>query len=249
VSKTYDEIGRVYASHRRPDPRIAAAVQRALADAATVVDVGAGTGSYEPRDRVVVAVEPSAVMVAQRPRSAPPVVRATAEALPFPDRAFDAAMAMLTVHHWPERAHGLRELRRVADRVVVLTFDAEVHNDFWLFRDYVPAAREIVNRQAHLVDQLVDALGPARVEVVPVPHDCTDGFGWAYWRRPELYLDPDVRACISCLAQLPPEDIEPGMERLRHDLASGAWHERHRDLLDRTEVDGGYRLVVTTTRP
>jgi SAM-dependent methyltransferase len=241
---TYDEIGRRYARHRRPDPRIAAAVNRALAGARTIVDVGAGSGSYEPVDRFVVAVEPSAVMVAQRPPSAAPVLRAVAEALPFPDGSFDAAMAILTVHHWPDRRRGLQELGRVAAGVVVLTFDADVHNDFWLFRDYVPAARAIVHRQAHLVDELADALGTARVEVVPVPHDCADGFGWAYWRRPALYLDPDVRACISCLAQLSPDEVEPGMRRLRDDLASGAWHERYRDLLDQSEVDGGYRLVV-----
>jgi SAM-dependent methyltransferase len=240
----YDLIGRRYARRRRPDRRIGRQILDALDDARRVVDVGAGTGSYEPRDREVVAVEPSSVMITQRPSGAPPVVQARAEELPFPDRTFDAALAIFTVHHWPDRRRGLGELVRVAPRRVVLTFEPAVHNAFWLWRDYVPAAAELEVSRAPTVAEVADAIGAARIEVVPVPWDCVDGFGWAYWRRPEAYLDEEVRSCISCLAALDPADVEPGIERLRADLASGAWHHRNADLLEREVVDGGYRLVI-----
>jgi SAM-dependent methyltransferase len=243
MTNVYDQIGRFYAKYRQPDPRIAAAIGRALGDAASVVDVGAGTGSYEPAARRVVAVEPSSVMIAQRPQSAAPVVRATAEALPFAARAFDAALAVLTVHHWPDWERGLREMRRVAGRVVVLTFDAALSQTFWLVRDYVPAAGAIT-RRAPSVDAVAGAIGATRVETVTVPGDCVDGFCCAYWRRPEAYLNPEVRACISGLAQLDPADVLPGMARLRSDLDNGQWHERHRELLSLSEFDCGYRLVV-----
>ena len=244
TAPVYDRIGRAYARHRRPDPRIAAQIVAALGDAETVVDVGAGTGSYEPSDRRVVAVEPSTVMIAQRPSGAAPVLRAVAEQLPFCDRAFDAALALLTVHHWPDRARGMAELARVADRRVVFTFDPEVHYRFSLLDEYFPAAMENERHRVPSIDEVATAIGATRVEVVPVHHDCSDGFGWAYWRRPEAYLDPEVRSCISMFARLDPVDVEPGVDRLRRDLESGAWHERHRDLLGREWVDGGYRLVI-----
>ena len=240
----YDVIGRRYARHRRPDPRIARQILDALGDADSVLDVGAGTGSYEPRDRHVVAVEHSSVMIAQRSRGSPPVVQGRAEELPFPDRAFDAALAIFTVHHWPDRRRGLAELVRVASRRVVLTFDPAGHGDFWLWREYVPAAAALEMARAPSVEEVADAIDATRVEVVPVPWDCADGFGAAYWRRPEAYLDEDVRSCISCLAALPPSDVEPGIERLRSDLAGGAWSRRHADLLERDSLDGGYRLVI-----
>jgi SAM-dependent methyltransferase len=242
----YDGIGRGYARHRTADSRIAARLHAALGDAATVVDVGAGTGSYEPPDRRVVAVEPSAVMVAQRPPGAPPAVRAVAGALPFPDRSFDAAMAVLTVHHWERPLAGLAELDRVAARVVVLADDPDAHARHWLWQDYVPAVLPFA-RSGLPAAAIAQALGADRVETVPVPHDCTDGFGWAHWRRPEAYLDPDVRACISGLAlveQTDPRGVARGLDRLRADLASGAWHRRYAALLDRDTVDGGFRLVV-----
>ena len=240
---TYDTIGARYAKYRRPDPRIAAAIVAALGPARTVVNVGAGTGSYEPIDRTVIAVEPSVVMIRQRSNAAP-VVRADAGALPFSDDAFDAALAVLTIHHWPDWRRGLREMRRVARRVVVLTFDLTQFQKFWLVRDYFPAAVALDQQRAPGIEAVVDALDATRIEIVPVPHDCLDGFCCAYWRRPEAYLDPEVRACISCLALLDPLDVSPGVARLRADLDSGRWHERQRALLDENEFDGGYRLVV-----
>lgn len=237
----YDRTARTYTATRRPDPRIAARIEAALGDARTVVNVGAGTGAYEPPGRVVVAVEPSAAMRAQRPPGAAPVVDARAEALPFPDGSFDAAMAVLTVHHWDDPAAGLRELRRVARRVVVLGFDPTWADRLWLIRDYLPG---VLESDRPGVQEAVAALGGARVESVPIPHDCTDGFLGAYWRRPEAYLDPVVRANISVLALLD-DDVEAAfVERLRADLESGAWHAHNAGLLALEEVDQGYRLLV-----
>jgi len=216
----------------------------ALGDATTVVNVGAGSGSYEPGDRVVVAVEPSAVMLSQRPLGAAPALRAVAEALPFPDDAVDVAMAVLTVHHWSDVGHGLAELRRVARRQVVFGFDPSRQLDLWFTAEYVPAAAAMEEGRAPSVDELSERLGGATIESVPIPHDCSDGFLGAYWRRPEAYLDPDVRASISSLAQLDPPDVEPGIERLADDLESGAWHERHGALLELDELELGYWLLV-----
>ncbi|WP_214325034.1 class I SAM-dependent methyltransferase [Nonomuraea sediminis] len=243
----YQRIGLGYADHRRPDPRIAGLIDHALGSARTVVNVGAGTGSYEPYGRQVTAVEPSSVMIAQRPRGAAPVVQGYAECLPFPDRSFDAAMAILTVHHWTDVAAGLAELRRVSARQVVLTWDPVVTARFWLVAEYLP---EIAAADARLaaLDVVLHHLGPASVVAVPVPADCTDGFLGAYWRRPHRYLDPRVRAAISALAALEQEPVERAVRRLAADLATGGWHERHRDLLGADTLDLGYRLVTTTSR-
>lgn len=238
----YDRIGAGYARHRRADPRIARQVSGALGDAGRVVNVGAGTGSYEPVDRAVVAVEPSAVMVAQRPAAAAPAVRAVAEDLPFADGSFDAAMAVITVHHWTDLDAGLAELCRVAPRVVVLTFDPAIHFGYWLF-DYLPEARQLPSAAGPPVDDLARRLG-ARSEVVAVPADCVDGFNWAYWRRPEAYLDAEVRACISGLAQLPTPVVEAAVARLAADLADGAWDARYGQLRRLEQIDGGFRLLV-----
>jgi SAM-dependent methyltransferase len=240
----YDGIGRVYARHRRPDPRIAAHIERALGAVTTVVDVGAGTGSYEPSHREVVAVEPSLVMVGQRAGGAAPVVRAVAEHLPFADGAFDAAMAVLTIHHWSDAVAGLLEMTRVARRVVVLTFDPVVHATFWLFTDYLPETTML--RVARVVDPetVADIIGADRVEPVPVPSDCVDGFNVAFWQRPAAYLDAEVRACMSGLALLSTDLVARRMERLRADIADGTWLARHGDLLHRDTFDGGFRLVV-----
>lgn len=241
---TYDEIGQGYAALRTPDPRIARMIDAALGSARTVLNVGAGTGSYERVGRGVVAVEPSAVMIAQRAHGAPPVVRAAAEHLPFRDQSFDAAMAVLTAHHWADPVGGLTELRRVARRQVVLTFDPELHNRFWLITDYIPAAGAFAGSAALPLSTVVNSLDASGVQPVLIPRDCTDGFGWAYWCRPERYLDPRVRSAISMFAQCDPVRIEEGIRRLADDLASGEWHRRHRDLLQRDSVDGGFRIVV-----
>lgn len=240
--KIYDSIGHGYATQRRSDPRIARQIQAALGDAQTIVNVGAGTGAYEPRDRRVVAVEPSREMIAQR--RAGPALRGVGESLPFPNRAFDAALASLTIHHWRDPAAGLAELRRVAGRVVVFTFDPELQDRFWLFAEYIPSALDFEDDRAVPLSLVVESLGGGRVTPVPIPADCTDGFLASYWRRPERYLDPVVRQSISTFAQLPADVVEAGMSKLKDDLESGAWERRHADLLGKEEMDWGYRLVV-----
>lgn len=244
ASALYDEIGRGYAEQRRSDPRIAARLTAALGDAKSVLNVGAGVGSYEPADRTVVAVEPSAVMLAQRPPGSAPAVRARAEALPFPDGTFDAVLAILTLHHWTDRALGLAECARVArKRVVLFTWDAE-SDGFWLVQDYFPQFVQTDRLRFPTMQAYGELLGPrARVEIsaVPIPRDCIDGILGAYWARPAAYLDPRVRAGISSFAR---PGAEPGLARLAADLGSGAWHERHGHLLELNELDLGYRLVV-----
>jgi len=240
----YDTIGVGYRRNRQPDPRVAARLHAALGDAERIVNVGAGTGSYEPEDRFVVAIDASEVMLGQH--RGPLRVRGAAEQLPLPDESFDAAMAIFTVHHWRDPDAGLTELRRVARRQVILTFDHEMEGRFWL-SDYVPALLRHEPLRPATLDGVSRSLESARVEVLPVPHDCVDGFMAAYWRRPERYLDPAVRANISGLALLPPADIEPGMTRLAGDLESGAWRERHGHVLELDEYDAGYRIVVAGT--
>lgn len=244
MAARYDAIGRTYTATRGTDPRIAARIWDALGDARTVVNVGAGTGSYEPPDRDVTAVEPSAVMIAQRPPGAAPAVQASAEALPFEDASFDAAMAVLTLHHWSDLRAGCAELRRVArDRVVVFSWDPAYVGRMWLGPEYFPqSSREDAESFPSLAEQAA-ALG-AEAEVVPIPWDCRDGFFSAFWRRPEAYLDPAVRAGISILARRSDDELAEGLARLRADLESGAWARRHADLLERDELDLGYRLLV-----
>jgi SAM-dependent methyltransferase len=239
----YDRIGRTYTTTRREDPRIAAAIHGALGDAVTVVNVGAGAGSYEPADRKVVAIEPSPVMIAQRPPDAAPAVIAFAEDLPLADDSVDAAMAVLTDHHWRDRAQGLREMRRVARRrAVVFQHDPQVGAEFWLVRDYLPTfARRLEGK--HL-DELMRPLGDVEVRTVPIPHDCADGFLGAFWRRPHAYLDPAVRAGISVFALLPDDEVEAAVVRLRADLESGAWERRYADVVERDELDLGFRVIV-----
>jgi SAM-dependent methyltransferase len=238
----YDSIGVGYTSFRRPDPLISAQIWAAVGEAERIVNVGAGTGSYERPDRLTVAVEPSAVMVAQRPTTHP-VVRATAEHLPFPADSFDVALALMTVHHWNDVRKGLAELRRVAPRQVVFTYDPDVHGALWVFNEYVPTA--LAHDGQAPVGLVVDALEADRVEIIPTPADCTDGFGSAYWRRPELYLDTTIRANISAFARHDQALVEAGMAQLKRDLADGSWHRRHADLLHRDSIDGGLRLVVS----
>jgi SAM-dependent methyltransferase len=239
----YDAIGVGYRDVRRPDPRIERQLHAGLGGAVRVLNVGAGAGSYEPADRLVVAVEPSLAMIGQR-RSGGPVVRAVADRLPFADDAFDAAMAVLTVHHWPDPAAGLAEVRRVTrGPVVVLTFDRQVHAQQWLVTEYLPSMAEL-DPDLPSPAAIAEALGGGTVDVLPVPRDCVDGFCHAWWRRPEAYLDPAVRAGISGIARLPGDVVELAMRRLADDLASGAWHRTHQDLLAQEEIDAGYRVVV-----
>jgi len=241
----YDTIGVGYRQHRRPDPRWAARITSALDGADRIVDVGAGTGSYEPDDRFVVAVDASAVMLSQHPGRR--LVRSAAEHLPFRNGEFDAAMAIFTVHHWLDLDCGLSELRRVARRQVILSFDHAMEGRFWL-SDYVPAMLDQQHSWKATIEEVIDRLDRPAVSVMPVPHDCVDGFMAAFWRRPERYLDATVRAGISGLALLAPSDIEPGMRRLADDLATGRWHDRYGHLLELDEIDAGYRLVVAGDR-
>ena len=237
----YDQIGIGYSDYRRPDPRIAARIETALGPCRSVLNVGAGAGSYEPKNRSVVAVEPSAEMIRQRRQPAAGVIQANAVRLPFKDRSFDASLAILTIHHWSNKARGLAELRRVAcDRVVILTWDPE-HAGFWLIQDYLPEITEIDRRDFPTLREIEGALGPIQAEALAIPADCADGFLGAYWRRPAAYLDPRVRAAISIFSKL---DATAGMARLEADLADGTWHARYGELLVRPELDVGYRLIV-----
>ena len=242
---TYQRIGVGYGGHRREESAWQRAITAALGTATTVVNVGAGAGSYEPTDRTVVAVEPSTVMLAQRAEGAAPAVRAVAEALPFADRAFDAALAILTVHHWTDPDAGFAELQRVAPRQVVVTWDPEVvATSFWFTRDYLPEALE---REVGLptVREIAAGLGTrSAVSVLEVPHDCRDGFFAAYWRRPQAYLDPDVRGAISAFALLDQRLVARAVDRLAHDLDDGTWAARYADLAAHESLDLGYRLVV-----
>jgi SAM-dependent methyltransferase len=242
----YDSIGATYTVTRRTEPRLAARVWTALGDARTVLNVGAGTGSYEPPDRDVTAVEPSALMRAQRPAGAAPSVAAVAESLPFADQSFDAAMAFSTVHHWPDPIAGLREMRRVARRVVVFTHDSSDTGwlrRFWLTRDYLPEVATIIAGRPSLTE-LARAIG-ARVEPVPIPWDCVDGFFEAYWRRPQAYLDDDVRGGVSVWAKVGPDAEQRAVRSLRDDLVSGRWAERNAELVALDEAELGLRLLVT----
>jgi SAM-dependent methyltransferase len=243
----YDRIGITYAQTRRPDARIDAAIRRALGGAQSVVNVGAGAGSYEPPETVL-AVEPSAVMIAQRPEGLAPAVQATAEGIPLEDGAVDAALAVLTIHHWPDLARGFAEMRRVAARVVVLTWDPAMAREFWLSREYLPdAAVDWDVSRCPQLSTVAELIGSrAEVVPVPVPHDCTDGFFGAFWRRPEAYLDPVVRAGISNLAHFGHE-LAPAFARLAADLESGVWQRRHAGLLELEELDLGYRIVAGPT--
>jgi SAM-dependent methyltransferase len=243
VGLLYDSIGGRYTAVRREDPRIAARIRAALGDASTVVNVGAGTGAYEPTDLDVTAVEPSEVMIAQRPEGAAPVVRAFAEELPFGDGSFDAAMVVLSDHHWADHERGLAELRRVARRVVLLTWEPASSRDTWVVRDYFPCFEELIP-DGYRLSRTVERLGGAHVEAVPIPHDCLDGFYFAYWRRPAAYLDPVVRAGISSFALMDQTCVEAGLALLARDLESGEWARRNADLLELDELDCGYRLVV-----
>jgi SAM-dependent methyltransferase len=241
-AQLYDTIGATYTVTRRTEPRIARQVWAALGDARTVLNVGAGTGSYEPSDRDVTAVEPSAVMRAQRPAGAAPCVAATAESLPFEDQSFDAAMAFATIHHWEDPIAGLREMRRVARRVVVFTNDFSNPDLFWLNRDYLPEFADLLVGRPSLTE-LAGAIA-ARTEPVPIPWDCADGFYEAYWRRPEAYLDEHVRRGISIWARVGPDAEQRAARSLRDDLASGRWAERNRDLVDLDAAELGLRLLI-----
>jgi SAM-dependent methyltransferase len=240
MTAKYDSIGITYAQLRKPDPRIAAAIQAALGPAQTVLNVGAGAGSYEPVDRQITAVEPSLEMIGQRSPSATKIIQASAEDLPFDDDSFDASMAILSLHHWPDKEAGLREMRRVTrGRIVLLTFDPSQRP--WL-TDYLPELSALDEAQMPRLSDYQRWLGAVRITPVPVPHDCTDGFLHAYWRRPAAYLDPHIRSGSSSFWAI--GNAETGLQNLKRDLETGDWQRRYGALLTLDEYDAGYRLVV-----
>jgi SAM-dependent methyltransferase len=236
----YDSIGINYAELRKPDLRIARMIEGALGSARTVLNVGAGTGSYEPADRSLIAVEPSREMIRKRSPAAATAIQACAEELPFDDGSFDASLAILTVHHWPDKEAGLREMRRVTrGRIVLLTFDPS-HRP-WL-TDYLPELTALDEAQMPAMSDYERWLGPVQITPVPVPHDCSDGFLYAYWRRPAAYLDARIRSGSSSFWAI--GNVERGLQDLRRDLETGAWERRYPELLTLDAYDAGYRLVV-----
>lgn len=246
ASIDYDRHAPDYPRHRQADARIAARVHAALGQARTVLNVGAGAGSYEPHDRYVLAVEPSAGMRAQRQAHLAPAIIASAEALPLDDDAFDAAMAISTLHHWRDPAAGLRELRRVArGPVLVLTVDTDALASYWMMSDYLPEALADDRKRFPSIDAITEILGGARVERVPIPGDCQDGFLEAHYARPEAYLDPALRAAQSVWPRLPEGAEQRALAALSADLASGEWDARHGHLRVQPAYDGGLRLVVS----
>ena len=241
MAAKYDTIGLNYAQLRKPDPRIASVIERALGSAQRIVNVGAGTGSYEPTGRSLVAVEPSREMIAKRRPDAAEAIQASAENLPFDDSSFDAAMAILTIHHWRDKAAGLREMRRVArGRIVLLTYDPAARP--WL-TDYLPELAALDDGQMPAMADYAKWLGDVRIETVPIPHDCSDGFLYAYWRRPAAYLDARIRSGSSSFWALG-DTANAGIERLARDLDSGEWARRYADIVARDDYDAGYRLVI-----
>jgi SAM-dependent methyltransferase len=240
----YDTIGATYPVTRRTEPRIAERIWAALGDAHTVLNVGAGTGSYEPTDRQVTSIEPSGLMRAQRPPGAAPCLAAVAERLPFADQSFDAAMAVCTLHHWRNPSGGLLEMQRVARRVVVFLFDTSDPTQFWLTRDYLPEFADLPGRHALAsLPGLAEVIG-GRLDPVPIPWDCVDGFFEAHWRRPEAYLSEEVRRGVSVWDAVGPDVERRTVNALRDDLESGRWAERNRELLDLDVLDLGARLLI-----
>jgi SAM-dependent methyltransferase len=246
TSPRYDTIGRNYTAHRRADPRWEAVVAAQLGRAQRIVNVGAGTGSYEPARRGVVAIEPSTVMLSQRPPGAAPAVRASASTLPLRTGWAEVVMAILTVHHWGDDwARGLDELCRVAPRRVVLAIDFDRHADFWLLKEYLPEVRAHTLRCQPAADVIAAAIGATESIALPTYRDLQDGVLGAHWCRPEAYLDPTVRANNSGTALADQAAVARGIARLQADLASGAWHERHGEMLELESIDLGYRLLVS----
>ncbi|MDQ3401299.1 MAG: class I SAM-dependent methyltransferase [Chloroflexota bacterium] len=244
MSRLYDRIGRSYRVTRRPDPRIAAAIDAALGDVRSVVNVGAGVGAYEPAAREVLAVEPSATMIEQRPQGSAPVIQASAEELPLADDSFDAALAVNTVHHWTDLRAGLAEIRRVAcERIVIFLRDPRSGAPFWLVDDYLPAL-DPSGRMSAIVETIEDELRPVTARPVALPRDCVDGLFSAYWGRPERYLDSNVRRNISNFALAADDELADGLARLAADLASGAWDRRYGHLRSLSELDLGHRILV-----
>lgn len=245
MNELYDRVGYGYATQRRPDPRIFSQIRQLLLGMSSLLNVGAGSGSYEPEDLAVTAVEPSLQMILQR-HNRFNVVQARAEALSFSDKSFDAAMAILTIHHWDDWKKGLEECVRVARRcVVILTWDP-ASDGFWLMQDYFPELLDLDRSIFPEMDDIRNVLGQLAIQTVPIPADCIDGFLGAYWHRPYSYLDAGIRSGISSFSCI--KEVEPRLEDLRKDLASGAWEQKNQQLLKVDVLDIGYRLVMAEVR-
>lgn len=248
VAPVYDAIGHGYEPVRRPDPRIASRITEALGDVRTVLNIGAGTGSYEPSDRWVLAVEPSMVMIQQRPQGSAPVLQASAETLTLADKTVDAAMGVLTIHHWNDLERGIQQLVRVArERIVIVTMDVPTLAELWIVKDYFPDFVGKHTDRFPSMEKLCGLLPNATAEVLPVPHDCTDCFTGAMWARPQDLLDPVIQAASSTWRDLSPEAMNSGLSRLQHDLENGTWTQRYGHLLQNDTLDVGLRIV--TSRP
>ena len=238
----YDRIGSGYSRRRNPDTRIAQLIGQALSDNMLIANVGAGTGSYEPSNKVVIAIEPSAEMIAQRTSAGGRVLRSTAENIPLRDKSVDASMAVLTIHHWRNWKGGIAELNRISrHRIAVMTWDPG-HSGFWLVQRYLPEILEIDRAIFPRLEEITQLLGRSQVKVVPVPHDCSDGFLGAYWNRPQEYLDPDVRSAISTFRRV--AQVEEGLAWLQAELSDGSWARMYGELGLRRELDVGYRLII-----
>ena len=238
----YDNLAIEYLNYRAPDPRIGAAIWKHIPAGGTVLNVGAGQGSYEPNDCAVIAIEPSQEMIARRSSTKAPAVQGIAEHLPFDVDCFDTSLAILTIHHWQDLRQGLSELKRVTrGKIVILTWNGVI-GDFWL-PEYLPCIERIDKDLFPPIDELCNILGAhTEVEPIDIPHDCSDGFMGAYWRRPEMYLNASARQAISTFSRV--GDVKNGLDHLRDDLDSGRWHRKHKSLMQKTTLDCGYRLVV-----
>jgi SAM-dependent methyltransferase len=245
----YERLGLSYSEVRRADPRFEKVLWSALGDAHSVLNVGAGAGSYEPRDREVIAVEPSSVMIAQRPAGAASAIQAVAESLPLADKSVDATMAVFTMQHWSDVDQGLAEALRVTRRrIVLLTLDLDVTAEMWLCRDYLPEIVKHDRKTFPSIEHLQAVLPRARIDTVPVPVDCSDGFCIALWSRPEAHLDPDVRRASSIWHLLPASVIQSGLGRLSRDLETGVWDRRYGQLRSQPALDVGVRLLTAELR-
>lgn len=236
----YDKIGAEYSQSRKADPRIKSIIHGELRGAKTIINIGAGTGSYEPEDANVLAIEPSNLMISQRPKHAAVAIQASAESLAYPNNAFDLAMALLSIHHWSDVNQGLKEMKRVSKRQIIFTWDPE-HAGFWLTQDYFPEILNIDKKIFPRLDHIQAVLGPLKLTSIPIPHDCTDCFGSAFWRRPKAYLSPSIRSAMSTFQKI--STVEKGVKKLKHDIESGLWNKRYGHLLQRESLDLGFVLL------
>ena len=236
----YNKIGKSYSEYRAPDPHIAGIINQSLGNAKRIINVGAGSGSYEPGHLNVTAVEPSSVMISQRPAHAAEAVQGRAEHLPFKDKTFDAAMAILTIHHWEDLDQGLSELKRVAKKVIIVTWDPSFEG-FWMTNDYFPEILSYDKGRFPAFGRIANLMGAIKITNIPVPANCIDGFASAYWQRQEAILMKPVRDATSAFNKIP--DLNQKLARLKQDISSGIWAEKYGYLLNKNEMDLGFRLL------